>query len=163
MELRTEAYWRDASAGFLNTGPYPPRVNLPTQYTVHWKLINYSTDVSNLVVSAYLQSGARFTGKVKSNGLSSPIYDANSGLVSWNLGSVPATKGAISTPLEGVFQIEVTPAINQVNQNMAILSESKAEGTDLFTSLPIIARSLQLDSSLPFDKSVGASDKTVKP
>ncbi len=163
IDLEAVAYWRDAASGILNNGPYPPKVNQLTQYTVHWKVTNYSTDVSNLVISAYLESGARFTGKVKSVSGSAPNYDPNSGFVSWNVGSVPATKGVVSAPLEAVFQIEVTPAINQVNQNITFLSESKAEGTDLFTGLPISVKAPQLDSSLPYDKTINVSDRAVKP
>lgn len=162
FDLAAEAYWRDASSGILNRGPYPPKVNQPTQYTIHWRVVNYATDVSNLVVSAYLQSGARFTGKIKSSIASVPSYDPNSGLVSWNIGSVPATKGVISAPLEAVFQVEATPAINQVNRSVPLLSESKAEGTDSFTGLSMSARAQQLDSSVPYDKTVSSQDRTVK-
>ncbi|MBI4087587.1 MAG: hypothetical protein HY434_02035 [Candidatus Liptonbacteria bacterium] len=162
LALTAEAYWRDAASGILNTGPYPPKVNKPTQYTVHWRLANYATDVSSIIVSAHLQSGARFTGKTKNTGGGVVNYDSNSGLVTWNIASVPATKGVVSAPLEQVFQIEVTPAINQVNQNIVFLSESKAEGNDVFTGLSISAGAPQLDSNLPYDKTIAVSDRTVK-
>jgi len=33
-DIDTKIYFRDASSGILNTGPFPPKVNKPTKYTV---------------------------------------------------------------------------------------------------------------------------------
>lgn len=164
VELISQAYWRDAESGILNNGPYPPRVNQPTDYTVHWKIINYATDITNVTVSAYLQSGSQFTGNVKSNIDSVPSYDPNSGLVTWNIGFLPATKGVISSPAEAIFQIENTPAINQVNQNVPILGETNIEWTDSFIGQVFQGSASALDTGLPYDRAAATSDmdRTVK-
>lgn len=162
VELAAEAYWRDADSGILNSGPYPPRVNLSTDYTVHWRITNYATDVTNVTVSAYLQSGSRFTGNVKTNTDSAPTYDPNSGLVTWSVGFLPATKGVISSPAEAVFQIENTPAVNQVNQSVPLLGETNIEWTDSFIGQVFQGSALALDTSLPYDKTAATQDRTVK-
>ncbi len=163
LEIYAKALWRDADSGILNQGPYPPKANQSTQYTIHWIIKNYSTDATNVVVSAFLQSGARFTGQVKSSIDSAPIFNANSGLVTWNVGSVPATKGVVSSPIEAVFQVEVTPSSNQVGQILRILGETKIEGEDSFTG-GVLANSAQyLDSDLIYDKTITVQDKRVQP
>ncbi len=163
LELTAFALWRDAASGILNSGPYPPKVNQPTQYTIHWSLTNFASDVSGITVSAYLQSGSRFTGKVKSNTDTSPTYNPNSGLVTWLINSLPATKGVIGQPAEAIFQIENTPAINQAGQYVPLLSEPKVEWTDSFTGNHMQASVLPLDTSLPYDKTIDALNRAVQP
>ncbi len=162
IDVAAEAYWRDAASGILNKGPYPPRVNQPTQYTVHWRLRNYATDVTSVKVTGYLQSGVRFTGVVKSNMNTSPTYDANSGLITWLVPAIPATKGAIGVAPEAIFQIEATPAVNQTNQVMPLVSITKAEAADSFVGTTLQAQANALDTGLPFDKTVaGVPNKSV--
>lgn len=163
IEIGSMAFWRDARSKILNQGPYPPRVNQPTQYTVHWIIKNYSTDVSNVAVSAFLQSGARFTGQVKSNIQSVPVFNPNSGLVTWNIDSIAATKGVISDPIEAVFQIEATPATTQVGQRLLLLDETKIEATDTFTSVHLGDSAPLIDSSLPYDTTLSTHEGLVQP
>lgn len=161
-DIQAKAYWRDASSGILNKGPYPPRVNQPTQYTIHWIVANYGTDVSGVNVSAFLQSGARWTGNVKSNVASAPVYDQNSGRVSWGIGDLSAGTGVISAPPEAVFQVELTPNISQLNQILPILSETKLQANDNFTSSTIESSAPVADTSLPDDKTITTSQRGVQ-
>ncbi len=163
VEINSMAFWRDARSKILNQGPYPPRVNQPTQYTVHWIIKNYSTDASDVAVSAFLQSGAKFTGQVKSNIQSVPVFNPNSGLVTWNIDSIAATKGVISDPIEAVFQIEATPATTQVGQRLLLLDETKIEATDSFTSVRLSNSAPLIDSSLPYDATLSSHDGLVQP
>lgn len=157
IALGAKALWRDASSGILNSGPYPPRVNQPTKYTVHWLLANYSTDVYGVQVSAFLQSGAKWTGVAKSNINNQPIYDFSTGKVTWDAGDLMATKGVISQRPEAIFQIEVTPAANQVNQFVTFLGETSVEGKDNFTGLQLGDTAQALTTALPDDQTIGGS------
>lgn len=161
-DISAEGFWRDAKSGILNTGPYPPKVNQSTQYTIHWKIVNYSTDVSDITVSAYLQAGVRFTGMMKSNIGTSPVYDQNSGLITWSIPSLPATKGVISQPAEAIFQVEATPSINQVNQHMPLLGKTKLEAKDMFTGLPLESEAPAVDTSIPSDTMASVSNRSVQ-
>ncbi len=159
LDFVSEAYWRDAASGILNEGSYPPRVNQSTQYTVHWRVVNHATDVSNVNISAYLQSGARFTGKVKSTMDTVPIYNPNSGLVTWDIPFIPATKGFISPPAEAIFQIEVTPSSNQVGLNVTFLGEATITWMDSFVGQAGQATARELDTSVPSDKTITIGDR----
>ncbi|HUX35452.1 MAG TPA: hypothetical protein VMV71_00270 [Candidatus Paceibacterota bacterium] len=163
LQIQAKGLWRDAASGFVNSGPYPPRVNQPTQYTVHWILANYATDVSNVQVSAYLQSGAQWTGNVKSNIDSQPSYDPTSGKVTWDVGSVMANKGVISQPIEAVFQVEVTPAINQIGQYITFLSGTSVQWQDDFVNAQLTGSYPTLTTMLVDDPTISAAvNRTVQ-
>lgn len=163
IELEAKALFRDASSGVLNTGPYPPKINEPTRYTIHWRLTNYSTDISNVIVSAYLRSNTRFISAIKSNVGSLPSYDDKTGKVTWIIDKLPATKGVIDQPAEAVFQIENTPAITDLNKHVVFLSESRAEAKDLFTNLNLVSITRPLDTSLPYDLGAAGYNRLVRP
>ncbi|OGZ53225.1 MAG: hypothetical protein A3B25_02665 [Candidatus Ryanbacteria bacterium RIFCSPLOWO2_01_FULL_48_26] len=162
LDFVSEALWRDAASGILNGGSYPPRVNQPTQFTVHWRVVNYATDAANFHVSAYLQSGARFTGVTKSTTDTQPTYNPNSGLVTWDIPFIPATKGFISPPPEAMFQIEVIPSSNQVGSNVVFLGETSIEWTDSFVGQANQATARELDTSVPADTTVVGIDRRVQ-
>jgi hypothetical protein len=163
LETKARGYFRDAASGFLNGGPYPPKVNQPTQYTIHWTLVNYATDVSGVRLSAFLQSGTKFTGKVAGNVASKPTYNAASGEVRWDVGNIIATKGVIGEPVEAVFQIEHTPAVNQVGQTVALLGETRIEWADAFVEQTFSSVVPPVTTDLPDDKTITQSERRVQP
>jgi len=162
LDIFSSAYYYEPTAGIKNTGPYPPRANQPTSYTVHWKLLNYSNDVSVVKVSASLLSGSRFTGQVKSNAVSSPKYNSNTGQVTWEIPFIPAGKGILDAPLEAVFQIENTPATNQIGQDVVFLSETSLTALDNFTNVSLDASTPVLNTTLPADTKITSGDRRVQ-
>ncbi len=163
IDLDAKAYFRDAASGILNSGPYPPKVNTPTQYTIHWVIKNYATDMSKIRVSSFLKSGARWTGNIKSNVSSEPQYNPASNEVRWEIDKVVAGRGVVNEPVEAVFQVEVTPAVNQVGQSIEFLGESVLQATDSFVNLPTEDSDQKLTTELPDDPTTGSSDKRVQP
>ncbi|KKW45959.1 MAG: hypothetical protein A3A43_00340 [Candidatus Liptonbacteria bacterium RIFCSPLOWO2_01_FULL_56_20] len=163
IAVRALGFFRDAAAGILNAGPYPPKVNAPTQYSIHWVIQNYATDVSNVVVSAFLQSGTRFTGTVVSTIDAKPVYNAASGEVRWEIGNLAATKGVIGQPLEAVFQIENTPAVNQVGQTIPLLGETRIQANDMFVNAALVNSAPSVLSDVRDDPTITTSDRKVQP
>lgn len=162
IALGAKALWRDAASGILNNGPYPPRVNQPTQYTVHWALANYSTDLSGVRVSAFLQSGAKWTDVVKSNTVNQPSYNPSSGEITWDVGDLMATKGVISDKPEAVFQVEVTPSIGQLNQAITFLGNATVTGQDNFNGTQLKDVSQTLTTALPDDQTINVLNRGVQ-
>jgi hypothetical protein len=163
IDVRAKALWRDAAWGFVNEGPYPPRAHQPTQFTVHWILTNYATDLSPVHMEAFVQSGAKFTGKAKSTVTTLPQYDAATGRVTWDIPSVPATRGVVGGPVEGVFQIEVLPSITQVGQSIPLMSELRVRATDVFTGVILEDTAPPLTTDIPEDTTVSVTDRRVQP
>lgn len=154
-EIASKGYYRDPAAGVVNNGPYPPRVNQTTQYTIHWIIKNYSTNISGVKLKSKLLSGAKFVKIVKTSEQSEPIYNPSSGEISWEIPVIAATKGIVSQPVEAIFQIEHTPAVNQIGDSPDILGETVLTATDDFTGLALSAKAVAVGIDLPDDTSLG--------
>jgi hypothetical protein len=163
VNLHAKALWRDAAWGILNEGPYPPKLNQPTQYTVHWSITNYSTDIGAVHIEAFLQSGARFVGKAKSTVATLPQYDAATGRVKWDIPTIAATRGVLGAPVEGVFQIEVTPAVTQVGKDVTLMGPARLQANDLFTGATLESAVDALTTALPEDPTIQLTDRRVQP
>ncbi|TRZ64275.1 MAG: hypothetical protein D4Q79_01915 [Spirochaetia bacterium] len=135
VAIVAKAPFYDPSSGISNKGQFPPRVNQPTNFTIHWTITNYSTDVSNVKISAFLQSGVRWTDQVKSSINSVPSYDERTQEIVWNIDKVLATQGVILSPIEAIFQVEATPNVTQVGQNMPLLGQTTIQAKDDFNNI----------------------------
>ena len=162
--LKYDSYglFYDPNAGFINVGPYPPKVNQSTQYTIHFKLYSYGVDMSDVTVSAKLQPGVSFTGKVKTNTDSSPTVDQNSGIVTWKLSNLSAGRGIISDPAEAIIQLEYTPSNLDAGRDVTLIESSTAEAKDLFTGAILTSRGDRVDTSLRRDTMIQASSRGVQ-
>lgn len=126
----------NSEAVFLK-GVWPPKVNKPTVFTVRWTIVNYPTDVKNIEIKAFLQSGAKWFSEVKSNLTIAPTYNERTQEIVWQIDRIAATKGITSRSVEASFQMEITPSITQVNQPLPLLSETTIKGIDEFTNLEL--------------------------
>ena len=157
IAIGAEGYWRDAESGILNAGPYPPKVNQATQYTIHWDITNYSTDAENVTVSAALQSGTTCTGTATSSVATAPVCDPTSGLVTWTIPEIPATTGVTGPPAEAVFQVTNTPAVNQVGQSVTLMGPTTLQATDVFTSSTLRAAAPAVTTDIPNDATISSA------
>lgn len=160
--IASKVYFRDATSGIVNKGPFPPKVNQPTQYTVHWQITNYGTDVNNVTVSAFLGGNVKFTGVAKaSSGTSVPVYNDRTQQMTWTISRIPATAGVISAPLEAVFQIVATPSSSDLGTYMTLIQETPLKATDEFTNTDLTSRAAPVTTQLPDDTSVFATPGVV--
>jgi hypothetical protein len=115
-----------------NTGPTPPQIGQETTYTLHWKASNASNDVDKAVVMAYLPTGIRWTGKFFP--LSEDLtYDARTNQIVWNIGNLPSGTGSLKSAREVMFQIGLTPQVNQSGELTPVLGATTFTAHDLFT------------------------------
>ena len=148
IAINSQALFYDSGSGFSNSGSFPPKVNLPTNFTIHWAVTNYSTDVSKVEIKAFLQSGVRWTNQVKSNINSIPTYNERTQEVIWLIDRIPATKGVVSNPVEAIFQVEATPNITQFKQQMPLLSATSIQASDEFANVGLQSSANALDSGV---------------
>ena len=152
-DVAASGYFRDAASGIVNKGVMPPRVGNLTEYTVHWKLVNYSTDVRGVTVRAKLPQGVTFTDKTKSNVDTKPTYDATTREVLWKLDRISATTGLIGTAPEAVFQISSVPTVEMKGKNAPLLGSTDLSATDDFTGTVIHSSAPEVTTALPDDAS----------
>ncbi|MBI4034196.1 MAG: hypothetical protein HY378_01455 [Candidatus Brennerbacteria bacterium] len=163
VRVDAKAFYRDALSKIVNGGPMPPKVNEETEYTVHWLVVNYATDVSDAVVRASLPPNVRWTGIVKSNTDSVPLYEPQTNEVVWTIGKIRATKGVLDEPLAAVFQIAATPVSSDLGNFKELLSLTTLRALDDFTGLEVIGSDVAINSSLPDDVTVGQNGGRVQP
>jgi hypothetical protein len=164
VNIFSKGYFRDAASGILNSGPFPPKVNQPTEYTVHWVINNYSTDISNVTVKATLASNVAWTGVVKSNiNGSLPTYDPSSNIITWQINKIPATTGIVLPAAEAIFQIKSTPSINQLNNFASLVSQTTLTATDNFTNVPLSSSAAEVTTAIPDDPTVPSGSGKVSP
>lgn len=135
-DLSLSSYVVRSLGNIENYGPIPPKVNIPTTYTIVWSLKNSFNQISGAEVKAKLPSYVKWTG------LTSPkseniFYDENTNEVVWNAGTVLPGTGFDSSPKEIYFQLEITPSVSQVSTSPVILSESYLSATDKVTGVKI--------------------------
>lgn len=152
-DVMAVGYFRDAAAGIVNKGMLPPRVGNLTEYTVHWKLVNYSTDVRGVTVRAKVPQGVTFTGVTKSNVDTKPTYDAATREVVWRLDRISATTGLLGTAPEAVFQVSSVPTGDMKGRNAPLLHVTDVSATDDFTSNIIHSSAPEVTTALPSDAS----------
>ena len=157
ITVDAKGYFRDADSGIINKGPIPPKIGVPTNYTVHWLIFNYTNDVKDVVVRAELRPGVTFAGNAQSNVDSKPTFNVASNEVVWKINRIGATTGVIGKPLEGIFQIQAVPSSSNLGQYMPLLSETKVTAADDFTGLELSGIDQEITTALPDDSSVGSS------
>lgn len=131
--IDSRGFFRDAASGILNKGPWPPKVGQPTNFTIHWVVTNFSTDVRDVKINAFLGGNVRITGTPKSNASSVPTWNDRTQGVEWMIDRIPAARGVLNAPLEAIFQVEVTPSITDLGHGARLIQETFLETTDEFT------------------------------
>lgn len=163
-EVIVGSYFRDASSKIANTGKLPLKANEPTDFTIHWKIINNFNSLKDVTIRATLPLWVEFTGQIAGNyGQNPPHYDSATREVSWKISSVPAGSGVLSKALEAIFQIKVTPSSSQINQEIDLLGNTFFTATDAFTGKNISLKYPVVKSTQLTDKTVFAGDGIVKP
>lgn len=161
FKIETRAYFRDADSGIINEGTLPLRVAAPTDFTVHWLLSSYATDMSGVEVKAALPIGVSLTGK-QTVTIGELNFDPVKREVFWKIPKVLANTGIMDKPLEAVFQVRATPIDEFIGSYVPLLRETRVSGTDDFTGLQIAATGLALNSSLSGDPTVSPLDGLVE-
>ncbi len=134
---------------------------MPTNYTIHWTVTNYGTDVDGVEVRARLGSGVKFTGKTGGNTTSPPRIDESTGEVVWQVGRLLATAGILSEKPEAIFQIAARPASSDIDNYMLILEGTEIHGRDEFNDLTLTATDAPVTTRLEADKTVNTNDGKV--
>lgn len=154
VKIETKAYFRDATSGILNRGPWPPKINQATQYTVHWLINDFAVDSRDLDAKTSLEPGVKWLGNAKSSNEILPIYNAPANEIIWQINKISANKGVINPPLEAIFQIEATPALSQKGNFQPLLKETIITAFDEFSETRLQNFSPAVSTELPDDASV---------
>jgi hypothetical protein len=126
-------------------------------------LKNYATDAETVSVRAFLGPNVRFTGQSKTSvaGGTAPVYNERTQEVTWEIGKIPANRGILSPAYEAVFQIELTPSLDQAQTSPILIRESKLTYLDAFTGESLTGTDTDITTQLPDDRTVADEQKRV--
>ncbi|MFH0804342.1 MAG: hypothetical protein V1896_01960 [Candidatus Zambryskibacteria bacterium] len=143
-----------------NSGPIPPKADIPTTYTVVWSINNSFNQVSNVEVRATLPSYVKWTN-LKSP--QSEIFSFNqvTNEVVWNVGSLLPSTGFGSPKKEIYFQLEFLPSLSQIGRAPIILGEASLSGIDKVTGLKIESKTREITTNFSEDPTFKMNDDKV--
>ncbi len=157
-----DAFFKDDS-GITNSGPLPLRVGQPTTFTMHWVVRNEATDMDEVTLKTFLGPHVRYTGKYFATNGVAPQYNERTQEFVWIAGKINATKGIIDEPVRLVFQVEITPSSNQINQFPTLIGETTVNAMDLFVDASYFDKIYPFTTILISDPTLDAQDKQVSP
>ena len=159
-KLAAQGFFNEADPTIVNKGNLPPKVGQATQYTIHWLIKNFATDVNNVEVKTVLAPGVKWVGGMSANIGNVPIYDSGDNQVVWNIDRLDATKGILSDQAEAVFQVEATPDNTMVGTPEPLTKTSYLEGTDNFTGVTVSSQSIPVTTAM-LDDAVSVIESIV--
>lgn len=158
-----KAYFRDADSGFLNSGPFPPKVGQVTNFTIHWLLKSFASDINNIEVRAPLSNNVKMVGEPKSNSGLPPFYDSLSNEMVWKVDKIAANQGVISSPIEAIFQVEAVPPEASIGNHLPIFGNTTVKAIDGFTNQELTAADFAITTALPDDPTISQPAGVVQP
>ena len=117
-----------SSGPIKNTGPFPPKVDKETTYTISWTMKPVEHTLSSAVAKAVLPVGVVWTGTTSP---SSEVlsYDEQTRTVTWTIGSV-AKAGPLTQNRIASFQVKNKPVKAQVGGEIDLLGETSITAVD---------------------------------
>ena len=143
-----------------NSGPIPPKADVPTTYTVIWSISNSFNQVSNVEVRATLPSYVKWTN-LKSPQSEIFLFNQVTNEVVWNAGSILPNTGFSSPKKEIYFQLELLPSVSQIGQTPIILDKASISGIDKITGLKIESKIPAVTTNFSGDPSFKIGDDKV--
>ena len=145
---------------FQNTGPIPPKVDQTTTYSVIWSVTNTTNSVRDVVVKATLPPNVKWLNNIEPSS-ETVLYDENSGLVTWNVGSIEASKPNSSARKEIIFQVSFTPNVIQLGNVPTLVNNMSLTAIDNFTNTSLQSRQDQLTTRYSTDSVYKQGDELV--
>jgi len=141
---KSSIFYTSKDSSIINSGPIPLKLSQSTTFTVNWEVQNLTNDVSGVMFKATLPANVTWTGKsLASNG--NINYNEKTKEIVWNVDKVPSNTGLLRPLYRAVFQIAITPTINQVGKNPTLLNRIEYTGKDDFTNRDL-SGSINVDS-----------------
>ena len=145
---------------FTNTGPIPPKVEQKSTYTVIWTVDNASNAVNNAQVTATLPAHIQWLGTVSPT-TENITYNRNTGMVTWDIGSIGANTSGSTRRKEVNFQVALEPGVNLVDQAPIVVDQALLTATDEFTGASLESRQDYITTRFSTDPAYKEGDEKV--
>lgn len=132
---------------FSNSGPIPPKVENTTTYTIFFDILNSSNRLANATVEMSLPNYITYLSKIWPDN-SDINYDSRSRKLIWKIGEIKEETGYKGLPIQGAFQISITPSLSQRGDSPVLVDNIKFSANDLFTGKEIIIDGGQISTDI---------------
>jgi hypothetical protein len=121
---------------FENSGPFPPKADNETTYTITWTSTNSFNNVTGVRASAFLPPNVKWTGYTSPE-TENITYNQNTGEVVWDIGDLRSETGTSYRPRDVSFQVAITPSVTQIGYELNLLNEATISGIDAYSGARI--------------------------
>jgi len=135
---------------FTNTGPYPPKVDTETTYTVFMRVSNTMNDMNSAVVRGELPLYVEWMNEYEPKN-EQVSFNTVTREVMWSIGDLPRATGYESPVRELQIQVSAIPSIKQENKHYRLMSNIVFKGVDSFTGNMIERNVSYIESELKRD------------
>jgi len=158
ISLQAQGYYSDDQIS--NTGPIPPKVGQMTTYTIKWRLVNTSNDLSQVKIRASLPPHVQWMNKT-SPANADLNYNSQTGELVWDIGDLPAATGVLLPVRAVAFQVSIVPGVVHLGNLMELIGSSQATSQDNFVSLELTTSDRAIDTDLPDDPTIDRREGRV--
>ncbi len=121
-----------------NTGPFPPKAEQETTYTITLSVANTLNNISRAQVITTLAPRVSYKEVFVPKG-SNVSFNSNTRELTWNIGNIKRGEG-IKTPLKELsFEVSYTPSLSEVGKNLVLVNNSVLTGFDDFANVDLRA------------------------
>ncbi len=126
------------SSAFENYGPTPPKVETETTYEVSYDLRNSSSDIQNGRITTELPQYVVWKDAIFPE--NAPVtYNPETRVVTWDVGSLEAGVGYVSSARKVSFQVGLVPSASQVGDVPKLIEKTNFIGYDTYTETNVTA------------------------
>ncbi len=119
---------------FENTGPFPPKAELESTYTVMVTVGNSFNTVKGVTYTTTLPSYVRWINKVYPEN-SAFTYNADKRELTFTLGDIGPGVGYTSAAKEFSYQVVLTPSVSQIGTSPTVINNQRLAGKDAFSDV----------------------------
>lgn len=133
-----------------NTGPYPPRVNEETTYTVVLSIENNINDLASVEVRGEIPVNVKWMGSFSPSD-EKVVFNPVTREVIWSAGAVPRGTGYQSEARIVYFQVSAIPSVSQLHSQFSLFENVHLQGVDGFTKNVLKRDVARVENSLEND------------
>ncbi len=117
---------------FANSGPFPPKADQESTYTITWTAKDSFNNISGAKVSSSLASNVKWSG-ITSPSSEDISYDDSSRQIVWNIGDMRSNVGGNLPAKQVSFQVSAIPSLSQVGSFLSLINPATMTGTDSYS------------------------------
>ena len=144
-----------------NTGPFPPKANQETSYSISWTARPSENALTGMVATAVLPPGVTWAGVIVPT-TEQISYAPDTRIITWNIGTMAR---ASTTPVKRMvtFQIKIRPTKSQVGGDLPLLGSTSVSATDAVANVPLSITRPALSTRLDADPAYTPGSEKVLP